>query len=168
MWSPEVIGDLYRQHRYAVFRRCRSLLGDEHEAQEMVHEVFLQLLEHPGRFARRSSVSTYLYAIATHRCLNRLRDRSARGAAWRARVADHIARQARDDRPDAALAARQIVGLVLEAADPTSAAIALYHFVDGLSQGDIAGLVGLSRVSVNKRIGRLRRHARALTAEACP
>jgi len=168
VWSPEVIGDLYRQHRYAVFRRCRSLLGDEHEAQEMVHEVFLQLLEQPGRFGRRSSVSTYLYAIATHRCLNRLRDRSARGAIWQARVAEHMIRHTREARPDAALAARQIVELVLEAADPTSATLALYHFVDGLSQGDIAALVGLSRVTVNVRIGRLRRHARALAAEVCP
>ncbi len=164
MWTPEVIADIYRQHRYAVYRRCRALLGEDDDAQEMVHEVFLQLLEQPRRFQRRSKISTYLYAIATHRCLNRLRDRSARGARWRTRVAEHIERRAVDARPDDVVAARQIVDLVLEGADATSGEIALYHFVDGLSQGDIAGLVGLSRITVNKRIGRLRRHARALAA----
>lgn len=168
MWTTEAIGELYRQHSYAVFRRCRRLLGDEREAQEMVQEVFLQLLEEPGRFKRRSKASTYLYAIATHRCLNRIRDRAARGPQWRAQVAQHLAVHDESSRPDRALAARQIVDLVMENTDEKTSEIALYHYADGLSQGEIAKLVGLSRITVNKRLRALRRQALELAEEVRP
>ncbi len=130
----------------------------------MVQEVFLQLLENPDRFEGRSKVSTWLYAIATNLCLNRLRDRAARGAQWRAEVARHLEQPEGAPEPGQRLAARQIVDLLMAEVDPVTAQIAVYHFVDGLSQGEIADLVGLSRITINKRLGAIRREALALEA----
>ena len=58
-----------------VYRRCRGLLGSDEEAQDLMHDVFVELirrydlgdLKHP---------SSLLYTIATTRCLNRLRHES--------------------------------------------------------------------------------------------
>ncbi len=156
--APEEIERLYRTHAFAVLRRCRQLLRDEDEARDAMHEVFLKVLEEPGRFEGRSSPATYLFGIATNLCLNRVRNRAARGADWQANVA-----LAADDRRPGAVdsaEARQLAAAVLAEADPETAAIALYHFVDGLSQGEVAGLVGLSRVTVNQRLQRFRADAR--------
>jgi RNA polymerase sigma-70 factor (ECF subfamily) len=159
--TPDAIQRLYRTHAFAVQRRCRQLLGDEDEARDAMHEVFLRLLEEPGRFQGRSSPATFLFAVATHRCLTRLRDRRARGAGWQ----ESVARSMVEGRPGAADAAdaaeaRQLAAAILAEADPETATMALYHFVDGLSQGEVASLVGRSRVTVNQRLQRFRADAR--------
>jgi RNA polymerase sigma-70 factor (ECF subfamily) len=155
--TPETIQGLYRSHAFAVFRRCRRLLGGDLEADDAVQEVFLRLLEDPGRFQGQSSPATFLYAIATHVCLNRLRGTTARGAAWQADVARGLAEVSPG--PAATVEARQLAGAILDETDPETAAMAVYHFVDGLPQGEIAALVGRSRVTVNQRLQQLRRDA---------
>jgi RNA polymerase sigma-70 factor (ECF subfamily) len=157
--TPEDIHQLYRTHAFAVFRRCRQLLGGEEEARDVLHEVFLRLLEDPGRFEGRSSPATFLFGVATHLCLNRLRNRSARTGAWEAEVARSLLEQGPAD-PARAAEARQLAAALLAESDEETAAIALYHFVDGLTQGEIGALVGRSRVTVNQKLQRFRRDAR--------
>jgi len=148
--TPAAIQGLYERHSYALFRRCRRLLLDADEAQDAMQEVFLKVLENPAQFQGQSSASTYLYGVATHLCLNRIRNRAARDGRWEASVADTI--HARPPEPADAVEARQLAAAILREAEPETAAMAVYHFVDGLSQGEIAALVGLSRVSVNRRL----------------
>jgi RNA polymerase sigma-70 factor (ECF subfamily) len=161
--TPDAIQGLYRTHAFAVLRRCRQLLRDDDEARDAMHEVFLKVLEDPARFRGRSSPATYLFGIATNLCMNRLRNRAVRGAEWQASVALSLA----SGRPGAADAAeaRQLAAAVLAEADPETATMALYHFVDGLSQGEIASLVGRSRVTVNQRLQRFRADARRRSEE---
>jgi RNA polymerase sigma-70 factor (ECF subfamily) len=152
--TPTAIQGLYERHAYALFRRCRRLLRDADEAQDAMQEAFLRVLEDPTRFQGRSTPATYLFGVATHLCLNRIRNRVARDERWQEGVA-----QALHDRPpDPAdgVAARELAAAILAEADPETAAMAVYHFVDGLTQGEIASLVGLSRVMVNRRLQRFR------------
>lgn len=155
--TSETIQVLYRTHAYAVFRRCRQLLSHDQEADDAVQEVFLRLLEDPGRFQGRSSPATFLYAVATHVCLNRLRSASARDAAWQASVARNL--QEATSGPAATAEARQLARSILAETDQETAAIAVYHFIDGLPQGEIAAIVGRSRVTVNQRLQQFRRDA---------
>lgn len=157
MVTPETVRDLYARHAYALFRRCRQLLGDADEARDATQETFLRVLEDPAAFRGRSSVATFLFGVATNVCLNRARSRAARGAAWRA----DVARALEDGRlgGDGAAEARQLAAAILAEADGETAALAVYHFVDGLSQGEIARLVGKSRVTVNQKLQVFRRDA---------
>jgi DNA-directed RNA polymerase specialized sigma24 family protein len=57
--SPRLsLETLYVTHGPAVLRRARQLLGDEAEAQEVLHDVFTSLIQDPGQFAGRSSAMT--------------------------------------------------------------------------------------------------------------
>lgn len=156
--TPEIVQELYQRYAYALFRRCRDLLRDDEEARDAMQETFLKVIEDPAHFRGRSHPSTFLFGVATHLSLNRLRNRAARGAAWQAGVA----RSLEEGRPAPASAAeaRQLAAAILAETDAETAAIALYHFVDGLSQGEIAGLVGKSRATVNQRLQRFREQAR--------
>lgn len=156
--TPETLQRLYQGHAYALFRRCRELLRNEEEARDAMQESFLKILEDPGRFRGQSSPATFLFGVATNVCLNRLRSRAARGATWEAAVM----RSLEDGRGDetGAAEARQLAAAILGEADEETARIALHHFVDGLSQGEIAGLVGRSRVTVNQKLQRFREQAR--------
>ncbi|MGQ0504785.1 MAG: sigma factor-like helix-turn-helix DNA-binding protein [Myxococcaceae bacterium] len=50
---------------------------------------------------------------------------------------------------------------LLGEADEDTALMVLYHFVDGLTQGEVAEVMGVSRVTVNQRLAALRRDALA-------
>ncbi len=160
MWSRSKIDSLYRKTRYAVFNRCRSLLGDDAEARDVTQEVYLQLLAQPEGFRGESSPITYVYAIATHRCLTRLRARLGRGPEWQESVAELLRNNQRIEDPEALAEAREILAEALAATDDETAMILVYHFVDGLSQGEVAKLLNLSRVTINQRIHRFREMAR--------
>jgi len=54
---------------------------------------------------------------------------------------------------------RRFVLALLQNLDETTQEIVLYHLIDEMSQGEIAELVGLSRVTVNKRLMKFRAHA---------
>lgn len=151
------IEDLYQRYGYAVFRRCRQLVRDDDEARDAMQETFLKLLEDPAGFQGRSSPGTFLFGVATNLCLNRLRRRSARGATWQASLARSL--EAAKPATEAAAEARLLADAILREADEETAAIALYHFVDGLTQGEVAGLVGRSRVTVNQKLQRFRQQA---------
>ncbi len=155
--TPAAIQGLYERHSYALFRRCRRLLHDADEAQDAMQEVFLEVLENPTRFQGRSAASTYLFGVATHLCLNRIRNRTARDERWKASVAGAI--QERTPDPAHGVEARQLAAAILREADPETAAMAVYHFVDGLTQGEIAAVVGRSRITVNQRLQRFRSEA---------
>jgi RNA polymerase sigma-70 factor (ECF subfamily) len=161
MWTSEAIEDLYQRHSYSVFRRCRSLLRDEAEAHDIAHEVFVQLLERREGFRGAASASTYLYAIATHLCLTRIRNKAARGEGWQGQVSREVESTGQLC-ADRTLDARQLWSAILNEADAVTAQIAVYHFVDGLAQGEVAELVGLSRMTVNQRLGKFRDQARQL------
>jgi len=52
-----------------VLRRCRFLLGEEDQALDTTHDVFVQLLRHRERLSGEHP-SSLLYTIATRLSLN--------------------------------------------------------------------------------------------------
>ena len=160
MWTNQSLDALHRRCGYAVFRRCRRLLGDEAEAKDVAQEVFLHLIENPDGFQGRAAISTYLYSVATNLCFNRVRNRTARSGEWEQAIAASLAASESGDM-EKALESRQLLEALFALTDEVTAAIVLHHYVDGLSQGEIGELVGLSRVTVNQRLAKFRALATA-------
>src|SRR5436853_7031536 len=65
---------------------CYRILGSVQDAEDMVQETLLAAWRGLNRFEERASMRTWLYKIATNRCLNALRDTGRRprrvGQSW--------------------------------------------------------------------------------------
>jgi RNA polymerase sigma-70 factor (ECF subfamily) len=70
--------DLVTAHRRELHLHCYRMLGSLQDAEDVVQETLLAAWRGLERFERRASIRTWLYRIATNRCLNALRDRERR------------------------------------------------------------------------------------------
>jgi RNA polymerase sigma-70 factor (ECF subfamily) len=69
---------LVRRYQGWVFTLALRMLGDRAEAEDMAQEIFLKAYRGLRRFKGASRFSTWLYAIASHHCLNQLEARRRR------------------------------------------------------------------------------------------
>ena len=66
---------LFARHHARVYRFILRLLGSEPAAEDLTSEVFLGVWRHAHRFEARSSVTTWLLAIARYKARAELRRR---------------------------------------------------------------------------------------------
>jgi len=64
--------ELVIAHQHRVFAVAQRMLGNAAEAEEIAQEVFLRVHRSIGEFRGESRLSTWLYAITSRLCLNRL------------------------------------------------------------------------------------------------
>jgi RNA polymerase sigma-70 factor (ECF subfamily) len=153
MADPEV-DELYRRYGSLVLRRARAILGDAADAQDALQEIFMTVLGSWGDFRAEASPVTWLYRTTTNHCLNRLRDEKRRGELRKLHlVEDAPSRASAEDRATLASVLRRVPDELRE--------IAVYYYVDEMSQDEIAALLNVARRTVGNRLEAFRAAARA-------
>ena len=150
--SADRLDTLYRRYAPMMFRRCVSLLGDEDEARDALHDLFLHVQSRLHTFKNTSSMSTWLYRITTNHCLNRIRNRSTR-----ARLDRGMPRN-KDYDPRPRLERRDQLFSLLEQLNERDVQIALYRHFDGMTQPEIAQVMEISERTVRNRLRALEAH----------
>ena len=64
---------MVQQHQRLVFSLSLKMLADEEEAKDVVQETFIRVWQRIGDYDTQKSFSTWLYTIASHLCLDRLK-----------------------------------------------------------------------------------------------
>src|SRR5438067_8128557 len=67
---------LFGRHRVPLYRWLLRLVGDEALAEDLLSELFLDVWRQAASFEARSSVSTWLLAIARYKALSARRRRT--------------------------------------------------------------------------------------------
>ena len=139
-----------------LHRHCFQVLRDRDLADDVHQTVFVQAYRDLPGFAGRSSLRTWLYGIARHRCLDAMKI----GARWRRRfVRAEPLPDAADERPraDAALAeSGEVSALVAALAGlsiDTRIAV-LLRFREGLTYEEIGAVCGERATTVQARVAR--------------
>ena len=153
---------LYRDHAGMVARRVSRFIPRD-EVEEVVQEVFLKAFERRDAFRGDSSPVTWLYHIATNHCLNRVRDRKRR----RRSLALNRDLPWLSPTTQASVHQRVLLDQVWSTLSDEQAVIATYYYIDGLTQADIAQLMGVSRRTIGNRIDALTTQLRTVM-EAMP
>jgi len=144
---------LYRRYGDMVLGRCRTLLGNDADAQEVCQEIFLKLHRYKDRFRGDASPTTYLFKVTTTTCLNKLRSRRRHPEDP---VEDFATVPYDGDALLAPLELRDLVDRLLALADEGTQVCVLYHYVDGMTYDEIGEVIGLSGAAVRKRVSRFR------------
>ena len=153
------LGDLYRRYSGSVFRRACALVRDTDTGKDVMQEVFLRACEARAEFTAAASPLSWLYRITTNTCLNRLRDtRRRRDILESARATDE---PVASPTTDMMLTVRALLGRVPEEVQE----IAVYYFVDQMSQEEISVMLSIPRRTIGFRIEQFRTIALAAARE---
>lgn len=148
---------LYAQFSPVVYRRARVLLGRDADAWDAVQEVFEKMLVQGQGFRGEARPMTWVYRVTTNVALNMLRARKVREPAL-AVVSDE---------PGAgpeAVEARQLLSKWLGHLTEREVEVATLLYVDGLTQQEVADVLGLSRKTIVREVDELREKLSSLSA----
>jgi RNA polymerase sigma-70 factor (ECF subfamily) len=146
------IETLYRTYGPAVYRRARTILGDDQAARDALQEVFVRALKAGAQFRDEASPTTWLYRVTTNYCLNQVRD-----AARRAQLL--AAQGPRVEGATGTFDDRLVIARMLAAMPDELQEIAVYYYVDHMNQDEIAAIVGVSRRTIGNRLEAFRSSA---------
>ena len=71
--NKEAFRWVVQQHQRLVFSLALKMLADEEEAKDVVQETFIRVWQRLGDYDTQKSFTTWLYTIASHLCLDRLK-----------------------------------------------------------------------------------------------
>src|SRR5579862_8410628 len=71
---------LVERHSANVFRLSFRLVGNRHDAEEIVQEAFLRAYQKLSQFEARSNFGTWVYRIAANYAIDRMRQRKSEDA----------------------------------------------------------------------------------------
>ena len=156
--EPEAFERLVLAYQHRVFSIALRMLRDRGEAEEVAQEVFLRVHRSIGEFRGEAKLSTWLYAIASRLCLNRLkggyhRRRETHEALALARVADG------HPNPGATLEASELEAALHRAIaelDAERRIVVVLRDLHGLAYEEIAAALGLELGTVRSRLHRAR------------
>jgi RNA polymerase sigma-70 factor (TIGR02960 family) len=165
-------------HRPELQLHCYRILGSVQDAEDMVQETMLAAWRGLGGFEGRASLRSWLYRIATNRCLNALRDRRSQdmadpltGVPEPSRRAEPIWLQPYPDSllegipdrapgPDARYETKEAIGLAfvagLQRLPPQQRAVLVLRDVLGYRAAEVAAMLETTEAAVNSALQRAR------------
>ena len=152
--APADVGSLYAEHAGRVHRWVLRFYP-RGEAEEVVHEIFVKVLERIVGFRNDASPTTWLYRMTVNHCLNRKRNEGRRSELWRENGGATWAVPVGPADQDTVTFLRQFWHRL----DDELVQIGLNYFIDGMSHAEIARIHGCSPRTVGNRLDRLRRLA---------
>src|SRR5438034_4287212 len=142
---------LFVRHRVALYRWLLRLVGDEALAEDLLSDVFLDVWRQAAKFEARSSVSTWLLAIARYKTL------SARRRRTDAELDDEVASKLADpaDDPELALQKKnrsEVLRRSLARLSPEHGEVIDLVYYHGKSVKEVAEIVGIGEATVKTRM----------------
>jgi RNA polymerase sigma-70 factor (ECF subfamily) len=175
--------DAFRQltepYRRELQVHCYRMLGSLQDAEDALQDTLLSAWQGLDGFEGRASVRTWLYRIATNRCLNARRSASRRVAKewdmpaveppeptgfgeipWLEPYPDSLLADANDVGPEARYAQTEAISLAfvtaLQLLPPRQLAVVILRDVLGFRAGEVAEMLGVTAESVNSALKRAR------------
>ena len=151
--------DLYERHGRALLRKAERILQSKADAQDMVHALFLDLLQ-----KGLEPDLPYLYRAVTNRCLGFMRDESNRTRLLEAH--DDALRGPVRTRCDEHVIGMDMLVKLAAALDEQTLEIVFYRYFDDMTQEEVATMLGISRKTVGKKLDDVRAVVASLTRAA--
>ncbi len=140
----------YRRYFPVIREKCARMLRDPAEAQDVAQETFTRLWSDRARLRDADAIASWIYRTSTRLAVDRYRRTSRIGELP---AADDVA----TSEPDAAqqLETRRTLARIAEHVPADELEVAILSRIDGLSQDEIARVLGCSDRTVRRLVQKL-------------
>lgn len=156
---------LYAKMVRAAASKAGSIVRRTDIAAEIAHDTFIKLWQHGGTFPNERAVYVWIYKTAHRAAIDHLRSAAHRREDYKG---DEAALEGPGTAPPRfrdVVMTRELVTRYIGRLAPEEAEVFLYLALDGMSQIEVADVMGLSRRTVQRlvakvelRFAELRRH----------
>ncbi len=169
-------GALFQTYHDRIYRYVLSLVHDPSEAEDLTQDTFLRAYSHRDSLRDPNAVRGWLYRIATHACLDRLRQRVAHRSVEPVSLDGEEGSRAVDSVPSGQPSALEIaergqtgacVQRCLDFLSDSYRAVILLHEAHSLTAPEIAELLGESVGTIKIRLHRARRKLQEIMQIGC-
>lgn len=152
---------LVEAYQTPIYNLCYRMLGDAGEAEESAQEAFLRAWTRLSSYDPTRSFKTWLFSIASHYCIDRLRKRRLTWLSLDAEpILIHPALQDSQPGPEPANIRREhseMIQSLLKKLSPDDRAVVVMRYWYDLSYEEISESTGATVSSVKSRLHRARR-----------
>lgn len=154
------LAELWREHRAGLRRFVRSRVGDPHDADDIVQDVFLRAQESLHRLDSAERAGAWLARIAANRIVDHYRAR---------RVTEELPEDLAADEPqdDPVVALAPCLAGMIERLPPAYRDALRLSEIDGIPQREVAQRMRLSISGAKSRVQRGRARLRQLVERCC-
>jgi RNA polymerase sigma-70 factor (ECF subfamily) len=155
--DAQAFEELVVRYQHRVFGVALRMVANAAEAEEIAQEAFLRAHRGLAEFRGDAKLSTWLYAITSRLCLNRLSSSERRLVRQGDETLLRLAHQGRG--PDAALEQSEVEAALHRAIaelPEERRIVVVLRDLEGLSYDDIAAALGLEPGTVRSRLHRAR------------
>jgi RNA polymerase sigma-70 factor, ECF subfamily len=147
---------LVRRHADTVWRFARTMVRDDHDAEEVVQDTFVKAYRGLSSYRGDAAITTWLYSICRRTALDRARRRSSVVVPIESARSVPARSASTDD--------RVAIEAALETLPPDDREAFTLVAVLGYSQEEAATLVGIPASTMRSRMGRARTRLAAAVA----
>jgi len=164
IWNIEA---LYDRHKSKVYSVCLRMTGNVSEAEDLTHDIFVQLLAKAGSFRGESQFATWLHRFTTNHVLMYFRKVSRRSqtSSYSWEEVDVTRRLAMSVGPK--FLERVALDTAVAQLPSGCRSIFLKFDVEGYNHKEIAGIYGCSVGNSKSQLHKARRKLRKLLSTGC-
>jgi RNA polymerase sigma-70 factor (ECF subfamily) len=158
--SRVAFNHIVEEYQQPIYNFCYRMLNNGNDAEDAAQEVFLRAYIKLDSYAETYKFSTWLFSIASHYCIDRLRKRRFQSISW-----DDLAPWYRFPSQDSAQpegtllkaeTGREVRGL-LTTLSPDYRTVIILKYWHGMSYQDIAQTLGTTASAIRSKLFRARR-----------
>lgn len=155
---------IYRHYANRLFTLIYRIVPRRPQAEDLMQEVFVEVLRSIRSYAGTGSFYGWLRAIAVNRTMAQLRSPWVRGQLW---LDDALAPETEPMTPalDESVLAQRELSAALRKLSPDSRAVVWLHDVEGFTHGEIAKLFGRTVSFSKSQLHRAHERLRELLGE---
>ena len=150
--DKDALADLYSRTRPAVYGFALSIIKNAHDAEDILHDAYLQVWNAAGGYRRQGKPMAWVLTITRNLAISRLREHGRTEPLvqedWQDRLADRLIDG------NVVIEDRMMLEAVLSALSDEERQIVTLHALTGLRHREIAALLGLPLPTVLSKYSR--------------